>query len=139
MASSYPFTTGVGYPMPSMPQYTVPINPVMPQPQIPRTEIPRVSGEDSIRSFQMGPDSSIIFVSNDPNSDRGWIVTTDSAAYKTIVPCRIIPYVEEQPLKASDLDEKFAQIDAHFHDIEERIKFNEQHAVKPSGNGKTDK
>lgn len=89
--------------------------------QGPHMEIPRVSGKESIFAYPMGPDSSAIFVSSDPNSDLGWIVTTDSAAYKTITPCHITPDVEEKPVKASDLEERFAQIESRFNDLEKRM------------------
>ena len=85
-------------------------------------EIPRVSGEESIHSFAMGPNSSAIFVSSDPNSDLGWIVTTDSAAYKTITRCHITPDIEEKPVKASDLETRFNEINMRFNSIEERMK-----------------
>ena len=101
-----------------------PIPQVQPQIQAPHMEIPRVSSKDSIQSYPMGPNSSAIFVTSDPNSDLGWIVTTDSAAYKTITPCHITPFTEEQPLKASDLEERFAQIESRFNDIEKRMNVN---------------
>lgn len=129
----YPFNSGMspanGYSIPQMPQ----TNNWMASPiQAPKTEIPRVNGEESIRSYPMGPDSTMIFVSSDPNSDVGWIVATDSAAYKTIRKCHIIPDIQEEPVKASDLEERFQRIESRFNDIEERMKANEQYALKPS-------
>ena len=132
MNTGYPFTgynTGVY----AMPQYQNTVFQPATQPmQAPHMEIPRVSGKESIMSYPMGPDSSAIFVSSDPNSDLGWVVTTDSAAYKTIAPCRIIPYVEEQPVKASDLENRFAKIEERFNNIEERINSNGQYGSKSS-------
>jgi len=134
--TSYPFNTYTSamYNVPNF-QNTMFQPPVS---QAPRMEIPRVSGKDSILSYPMGPDSSAIFVSSDPNSDLGWIVTTDSAAYKTIVPCHIVPDIEEQPIKASDLEAKFAQIESRFNSIEERMNADGQHGNKfAEQNGKS--
>ena len=104
----------------------------VPQQMPAHTEIPKVSGEESIRSFSMAPNSSMIFVSSDPSKDIGWIVTTDAAAYKTIVPCHIIPFQEEQPVKASDVDAKFDNLVKEINELKERMNTYEQHGSKSS-------
>lgn len=138
----YPFGTGTtsiaGYTLPTMPQQTN--NFLAPQIQPQQTEIPRVSGKESIMSFPMAPNSSIVFFSNDPNSDLGWIVTTDAAAYKTIAQCHITPDLDDQPVKTSDLKSILEGINTRLGQIEERMSANGQHASKPawtnkSGNG----
>lgn len=137
MNTAYPFA-GYDSDVYAMPQYQNGMfQPAPQQMRGPRMEIPRVSGKESIMSYPMGPDSSAIFASSDPNSDLGWIVTTDSAAYKTITPCHIVPYVEEQPVKASDLETRFAKIEERFNNIEERINSNGQYGNKPSESSST--
>lgn len=119
---NYPFnmypTNNVA--VPQMPLIT----PIAPQPT--PTEIPRVSGMESIRSFPMAANSSMIFVSADPNSNAGWIVTTDAAAYKTITPCKILPDLEEQPVKAGDLEAKLEALYKRMSEVEEKVNTFEQ-------------
>ena len=73
--------------------------------QAPRTEVPRVSGRGGAEAFPMGPNSSAMPL--DESGTLVWLITTDSAGFKTITPYDITPH---QAPPAPDLGSLEARI-----------------------------
>ena len=90
----------------------------------PQMEIQKVSGEESARSFPMGPNSSVILL--DTLNPLIWVVVTDSSGYKTVSPFTITPYIPEQPVTAADLKDQIGTIIDRLEKIEERMNANAQ-------------
>lgn len=124
--------------------YVTPINqfnPVVPnyQPVItqnaPHREIDRVNGRDGALALPMGPNSSAIAA--DTILPKIWVITTDSAGFKTVVSMTVTP--DEEPEQTAEAatdeeqqkkeDEKDAQIKAlteRLDKLEERMRKNGQ-------------
>ena len=90
--------------------------PMMPAPQM---EIQKVNGEESAKAFPIGPNSSVILL--DMTNPLIWVITTDASGYKTVNPFTITPFIPEQPISASDIETKMADINARLEKIEERM------------------
>ena len=61
----------------------------------PQMKVPVVNGREGANAFRIGVDSQVILL--DISGKLIWIVSTDSAGYKTIQAYSITPYVEPQP------------------------------------------
>ena len=97
----------------------------------PQMEIQKVSGEESARSFPMGPNSSVILL--DTLNPIIWVVVTDSSGYKTVSPFTITPYIPEQPVTAADLKDQIGMILNRLEKIEEKVNQNAQPNNGPAG------
>lgn len=63
-----------------------------------RSEITKVNGENGARAYQLAPNSSALLL--DESAPIVWLVQSDGAGYKTVVPYSITPY---QPAPAVDV------------------------------------
>lgn len=85
----------------------------------PQMEIQKVTGEESVRAFPMGPNSSAILL--DTTNPLVWVVTTDASGFKTIQPYSITPYTPEKPLAMSDIQSQFDTLNDRLTKLEERM------------------
>lgn len=77
-----------------------------------RTEVPRVSGRGGAEAFPMGPNSSAMPL--DESGTLVWLITTDSAGFKTITPYDIKPH---QVAPAPD----YSSLEARIKRLEEKL------------------
>lgn len=77
--------------------------------QLPRFKTTKVNGRAGAEMFQMGPDSDIVLI--DETCNKIWYAQTDGAGYKTLIPYRITPDVEEQPVDFNDLANRLTNIE----------------------------
>jgi hypothetical protein len=77
------------------------------QPQIgQQTKVIEVTGRAGAEAYQLAPDSSILLLDN--TAPVVWLVKTDGAGYKSMIPYDIKVHEEEKPAD-------------HFKELEERI------------------
>ena len=93
------------------------MNPYMYIPPAPRMEVIRVSGENGVDAFQMGPNSSALLL--DETAPIVWLVQTDGAGYKTKTPYDIVVHTPEPSPEIKNMDERLASIDKRLQAIEE--------------------
>ena len=78
----------------SSPLYNPNINPYMyaqtPYQQQPKQDVIKVNGENGARAFPIGANSSALLL--DSSGELVWLVTTDGAGYKTVMPYDISPH-----------------------------------------------
>ena len=93
-------------------------------PQIPQLQLPapqmqviRVSGENGVDMFQIGPNSSALLL--DETAPIVWLVQTDGAGYKTKTPYNITPHTPEPSPEIKSMDERLDMIDKRLQAIEE--------------------
>lgn len=72
-----------------------------------QTKVVEVTGRAGAEAYQLAPDSSILLLDN--TAPVVWLVKTDGAGYKSLVPYDIKVHEEEKPAD-------------HFKELEERIK-----------------
>ena len=77
------------------------------QPQ--RQEVPKVNGEPGARAYPLGPNSSALLL--DVSGTIVWLVTTDSAGYKTVAPFDISPHQEAPPPDFGSLETRIARLE----------------------------
>ena len=99
-------------------EYPYGVQPFQLPPQ--KTSVKRVSGEQGVDMFRMAPDSSELLL--DETAPIIWLVTTDSAGYKTKYPYDIKPHEPEPKPDMKSLDERFSAIDERIKAIEEALK-----------------
>lgn len=92
------------------PLYNQHINPYMqygqnPYQQQPKQDVIKVNGENGARAFQIGANSSALLL--DESGEIVWLVVTDGAGYKSVMPYDITPH------KAAPTPD--------FHTLEQRI------------------
>ena len=66
-----------------------------PYQQQPKQEVVKVNGENGARAFPIGANSSAILL--DESGQLVWLVTTDGAGYKTVMPYDISPHQSAPP------------------------------------------
>ncbi len=77
------------------------------QPQsLQQKKVDEVTGRAGAEAYQLAPDSSVLLLDN--TAAVVWLVKTDSAGYKSLVPYDIKPHEEAKPVD-------------HFKSLEERI------------------
>ena len=69
-------------------------------------KVPEVTGRAGAEAYQLGADSSILLLDN--TAPIVWLVKTDGAGYKSLVPYDIKPHEEEKPID-------------HYKELEDRI------------------
>ena len=90
------------------PQYQPPVMPAAAQ-QVPQKQVDRVNGENGARAFALGPYSSAMLL--DESGTLVWMVTTDGAGYKTIVPYDIMPHKTEQAPDYGELENRIRRLE----------------------------
>ena len=80
-----------------------PISQYFPQSQ----RVVEVTGRSGAEAYHLGPDSSALLL--DTTAPIVWLVKTDGAGYKTLVPYDISPHEEENPYKS--LEERIAKLE----------------------------
>lgn len=71
-----------------------------------QTKVPEVTGRAGAEAFQLAADSSVLLLDN--TAPIVWLVKTDGAGYKSLVPYDIKVHEEKKPVD-------------HYKDLEERI------------------
>ena len=104
-----PFMNPYGFGQQMQQQYTQQgIQPQL-QTQLPQRQVDRVSGENGARAFAMGPYSSAMLL--DESGSIVWMVTTDGAGYKTVVPYDIMPHKTEQQPDYTNLENRVKKLE----------------------------
>ena len=80
-----------------------------PAAQMPQRQVDRVSGENGARAFALGPYSSAMLL--DESGALVWMVTTDGAGYKTVVPYDILPHKTEPAPDFSSLESRVKKLE----------------------------
>ena len=70
------------------------------------TKVVEVTGRAGAEAYQLSPDSSILVLDN--TAPIVWLIKTDGAGYKSLIPYDIKPHEEEKPID-------------HFKELEDRI------------------
>ncbi len=83
--------------------------PSVPSNFLPHYDVIQVSGENGARAFQMGPNSSVLLA--DKEAAIVWLVCTDGAGYKTIMPYDITPHRAAPPVDLNNLETRLAQVE----------------------------
>ena len=97
------------YSNPYMNPYQQQFNPVS-QPQIgPQMQVVRVSGRGGAQAYQIGPNSSALLL--DESGTMVWLVTTDGASYKTVMPYDIQPHQDAPALDFSGLETRIKRLE----------------------------
>ena len=105
-----PFLNPYGYGQQMPQQYMQPgMQPPPAQPQAPQRQVDRVNGENGAKAFAMGAYSSAMLL--DECGTIVWMVTTDGAGYKTIVPYDIMPHKTEPAPDFSDLENRVRKLE----------------------------
>ena len=98
-------------------------NPIIQMPQLqfnplPQMHVIRVSGENGVDAFQMGPNSDVLLL--DETAPIVWFVQTDGAGYKTKTPYNV---TLRQPAPTQDeiMSDRFASIDKRLKTLEEAL------------------
>lgn len=77
--------------------------------QQPRQEVVKVNGENGARAFPIGPNSSAILL--DESGKLIWLVTTDGAGYKTVMPYDITQHQEAPAPDFSSLEQRIERLE----------------------------
>ena len=98
------------------PLYNPMINPYMqqnipqnPYQQQPRQEVVKVNGENGARAFPIGANSSAILL--DESGKLIWLVTTDGAGYKTVMPYDITQHQVAPAPDFQTLDQRISRLE----------------------------
>ena len=102
-----PFINPFGYGQQMPQQYTQTAVPQ--QIQMPQRQVDRVNGENGARAFALGPYSSAMLL--DESGTIVWMVTTDGAGYKTVMPYDIMPHKEEPAPDFSSLETRVTKLE----------------------------
>lgn len=90
------------------------------QPTYPQQQVTRVNGQNGANAYAMGPNSSALLL------DEGglilWVVSTDGAGYKTVMPYDITPH-KDAPAQ------EYASLDARLRKLEEKLYGNAADSV----------
>ena len=97
-------------------------NPYMQMPTLqmpaPQMHVTRVSGENGVDAFQIGPNSDVLLL--DETAPIVWFVQTDGAGYKTKTPYDITVHTPA-PTDMQIMDDRFASIDKRLKMLEEAL------------------
>ena len=104
-----PFINPYGYGQQMPGQYMQPGIQQTPAQQVPQKQVDRVNGENGARAFALGPYSSAMLL--DESGTIVWMVTTDGAGYKTIVPYDIMPHKTEPAPDYSSLESRVRKLE----------------------------
>jgi hypothetical protein len=87
------------------------------QPRPHQEQVPMVNGRDAVQMFPMAPNSSKLFLDN--SGTILWLATTDSAAYKTIIPYDIFDHKEPsaQPDMLSQIEQRLQKLEAFMNEF----------------------
>ena len=77
--------------------------------QQPRQEVVKVNGENGARAFPIGANSSALLL--DTSGVIIWLVTTDGAGYKTVMPYDITPHQEAPKPDYSTLEQRIERLE----------------------------
>ena len=80
----------------------------------PQMQVTKVNGEGGANAFSMGPKSSALLL--DASGTMIWVVTTDGAGYKTVVPYDIIPHKSQEKLTYEGLENRIKRLEEMIND-----------------------
>ena len=99
-------------------------NPTYNYPQIqmpaPQMQVIKVSGENGVDAFQIGPNSSVLLL--DETAPIVWFVQTDGAGYKTKTPYDITLHTPETVPDVKGMEEMLLDIDKRLKYVEEAMR-----------------
>ena len=79
-----------------------------------KQEVVKVNGENGARAFPIGANSSTLLL--DTSGVIIWLVTTDGAGYKTVMPYDITPHQEAPPPDYSTLEQRISRLEGLIHE-----------------------
>lgn len=80
------------------------------QPQSAQTKVVEVTGRNGAEAFNLGPDSSILLLDN--TAPIVWLVKTDGAGFKSLIPYDIKPHEEQKPIdQYKALEERITKLE----------------------------
>lgn len=80
-----------------------------PYQQQPKQEVVKVNGENGARAFPIGANSSALLL--DESGQLVWLVTTDGAGYKTVMPYDISPHQNAPAPDYSTLEQRIKRLE----------------------------
>ena len=83
-----------------------------PYQQQPKQEVVKVNGENGARAFPIGANSSAILL--DESGQLVWLVTTDGAGYKTVMPYDISPHQSAPLPDYNTLEQRIKRLEDFF-------------------------
>lgn len=93
---------------PGQPTYTQPYGQFNTS-QIPRQEVIKVNGENGARAYQIAANSSALLL--DESGLMVWLVVTDGAGYKSVMPYDITPHQASQAPDYSGLETRISRLE----------------------------
>lgn len=79
-------------------------------PNVINGSIIKVSGINGVNALNLAPNTSVLAL--DETQPIVWLVSADSAGYKTPTPYDITPHVEQKPEKENDLEARVSRLEA---------------------------
>lgn len=87
-------------------------------------KVPIVSGESGVRSEQLAPDSSKLYL--DESGSKLWVAVTNNLGVKSVSCYDIIPHTEQPEPDYSGLEQRIAQLEERFNGYSETSRRSEQ-------------
>lgn len=87
-------------------------------------KVPIVSGESGVRSEQLAPDSSKLYL--DESGSKLWVAVTNNLGVKSVSCYDIIPHTEQPEPDYSGLEQRIAKLEERFNGYSETSRRSEQ-------------
>lgn len=85
-----------------------------PQYQQPAQQVTRVNGRNGADAYSIGANSSALLL--DESGTMVWLITTDGAGYKTVVPYDITPHQAAPAPDFATLEQRIKRLEDMIHD-----------------------
>ena len=72
-------------------------------------QVTRVNGENGARAYQIGANSSALLL--DESGTMVWMITTDGAGYKTVMPYDVLPHKTQEEKTYGDLESRIRKLE----------------------------
>lgn len=97
---------------------------------LPKQEVVKVNGENGARAFQMAANSSALLL--DESGLLVWLVVTDGAGYKSVMPYDITPHKTAAETDFSSLESRIARLEGIINGNTSNTSTTEQSTDKPA-------
>lgn len=94
------------------------------QPVMQQQKVPIVSGESGVRSEQLAPDSSKLYL--DESGSKLWVAVTNNLGVKYVSCYDIIPHTEQPEPDYSGLEQRITKLEERFNGYSETSRRSEQ-------------
>ena len=95
-----------------------------PVPAQQQQKVPIVSGESGVRSEQLAPDSSKLYL--DESGKKLWVAVTNNLGVKSVSCYDIIPHAEQPEPDYSGFEQRIAKLEERFNGYSETSRRSEQ-------------